>query len=93
MIIQELDFRKIRGACIEQYDVFKGGRWVGYVRLCLGTVACDFPDCSGNTIYSHSFNVGWKGCFDGPEERETFLNKIATAIHAALEQEKQERKQ
>lgn len=93
MIIQKLDFRKIRGANAEQYDVFKGGRQVGYVRLRFGTVACDFPDCSGDTIYSHSFDVGWKGCFDGPEERETYLNRIATAIHAALEQETQESNQ
>lgn len=94
MIIQKLNFVETCGACPEQYDVFKGGRQVGYVRLRWGTVTCDFPDCRGDTIYSHSFeNDGWKGCFDGPEERETYLNRIATAIHDALAQEKQERKQ
>ena len=93
MIIQELDFRETCGACPEQYDVFKGGRQVGYVRLCWGTVTCDYPYCGGDTIYFHSFDTGWKDCFDGPEERETYLNRIAAAIRAALEQEKQERKQ
>ena len=93
MIIQKLNFIETCGACPEQYDVFKGGRQVGYVRLRWGTVTCDFPDCRGDTIYSHSFDDGWKGCFDSSEERETYLNRIATAIHAALAQEKQERKQ
>lgn len=33
MIIQKLEFRETCGSCPEQYDVFKGGRQVGYVRL------------------------------------------------------------
>jgi len=93
MIIQKLYFIETCGACPEQYDVFKGGRQVGYVRLRRGTITCDFPDGKGDTIYSHSFEDGWKGCFDSSEERDTYLNKIATAIHAALKQEKQESKQ
>lgn len=93
MIIQKLNFVETCGACPEQYDVFKGGRQVGYVHLRRGTVTCYFPDCRGDTIYSHSFDDEWKGFFEDPDERETYLNRIATAIHVALAQEKQESKQ
>lgn len=93
MIIQKLYFIETCEACPEQYDVFKGGRQVGYVRLRWGTVTCDFPDCRGDTIYSHSFDDGWKGSFEDSEERDMYLDRIATAIHAALAQEKRESKQ
>lgn len=92
MIIKKLNFIRTCDSCPEQYDVFKDGRQVGYVRLRWGTVTCDFPDCGCDTIYSHDFVNGWKGNFDSSEERAKYLNRIATAIHAALAQEKQERK-
>jgi len=89
MIIQKLNFVETCGACPEQYDVFKGGRQVGYVRLRWGTVTCDFPDCRGDTIYSHSFeNDGWKGNFSDDAEREKYLNEIATMLNARLRIEK-----
>lgn len=93
MIIQKLNFIETCGSCPEQYNVFKGGRQVGYVRLRRGTVTCDFPDCRGDTIYSHSFEDKWKSSFEDSEERDTYIDRIATAIHAALAQEKRESKQ
>lgn len=88
MVIQGLNFIETCGACPEQYDVTLHGRLVGYVRLRWGTVTCDYPDCRGDTIYSHSFeNDGWKGGFDDSEEREKYLNEIAEAIQAKLAQE------
>ena len=88
MIIQKLNFVETCGACPEQYDVFKGGRQVGYVRLRWGTVTCDFPDCRGDTIYSHSFEDGWKGNFADDAEREKYLNEIATMLNARIQLEK-----
>jgi hypothetical protein len=35
----------------EQYDVYKDGVQVGYLRLRHGYFTCDYPDCNGETIY------------------------------------------
>lgn len=87
MIIQKLEFRETCSSCPEQYDVFKGGRQVGYVRLRWGTVTCDYPNCCGDTIYSHSFNDGWKGSFSDSTEREKYLDEIATMLNARIQLE------
>ena len=84
MIIQKLEFRETCSSCPEQYDVFKGGRQVGYVRLRWGTVTCAYPDCRGDTIYSHSFDDGCKGNFADDAEREKYLDEIATMLKARL---------
>ena len=70
------------GACPEQYDVFDSeGQQVGYLRLRGGRFRADYPNCGGDTVYSHGFDDGWKGLFDSDEEREFFLTEAVKAIH------------
>lgn len=68
------------GACPEQYDVYKDGEQVAYVRLRWGTLRVDVPDTGGTEIYSHEFEDEYKGCFDSDEERNYFLEEIAAAL-------------
>lgn len=67
------------GACPEQYDVYKGGKEVGYLRLWWRTFRVEAP--FGNTICS--FETEGHGCFD-PEERMLFLTKGVMAIDQEL---------
>lgn len=84
MNINDLEFELTCGACPEQYDVYceiEGVRCqVGYVRLRGGVIRCDFLECGGDTIYRHSFEDGWKGCFDDEKERWLHLSKIADIL-------------
>ena len=88
MIIEGLDFKQTCGACPEQYDVFKGKKQVGYVRLRRGNLTCDYPDHMGNEIYSESFQDAWKGCFDDDNERNKYLLIIANELNNYLEENK-----
>ena len=47
MIIEGLEFKKTCLACPEQYDVFKGDKLVGYVRLRHGGLSCRYPNYEG----------------------------------------------
>jgi hypothetical protein len=38
-------------ACPEQYDVFKDGNQVGYLRLRHGKFRVDYPECGGETLF------------------------------------------
>lgn len=85
MIIKGLDFKQTCGACPEQYDVFKDGKQVGYVRLRWGGLSCRYPDYEGDEIYAESFDDGWKGCFDDDNERNKYLLIIANELNNYLE--------
>ena len=91
MIIDGLTFDQTCGACPEQYDVFKDGEQVGYVRLRHGYLRVDVPDCGDTTIYEHSFSDGWQGIFDSEDQRTEHLTKIATAINDTLAYERVKR--
>ena len=81
MIIEGLEFKCTCHGCPEQYDVFDGDKQVGYVRLRHGGLRCDYPNCEdGETIFSESFDDGWKGNFDDDNERNKYLILIAKAI-------------
>lgn len=66
------------GACPEQYDVYRNGENVGYLRLRHGGFRAE---CRGETVYTASPHGD--GIFD-PEERDHFLNEACQAILAAL---------
>lgn len=87
MIIKGLDFKKTCDACPEQYDVFKDGNQVGYVRLRWGGLSCRYPNHEGDEIYSESFQDAWKGCFDDDNERNKYLLIIANELNNYLEKQ------
>lgn len=64
-------------ACPEQYDVFKQGRLIGYLRLRHGNFYAACPDVGGTTVY--------QACPEGDgmfnqEERLKYLTKAIIAI-------------
>ena len=67
-------------ACPEQYDVYRGARQVGYIRLRNGYFYLSYQDMYGETIYEHTFEDRLKGCFDSDEERDTYLKKSLEAL-------------
>lgn len=64
------------GAWPEQYDVYKDGKYVAYLRLRHGRFTVDAPNI-GNTIY-RAFPEG-DGYFTD-EERDFYLNEAVEAI-------------
>lgn len=66
-------------ACPEQYDVYKDGVQVAYLRLRHGKFRVDVPDCGEETIYTAS-PIG-DGHFDECE-RMLYLEKALQAIKA-----------
>lgn len=87
MIIQGLNFVKTCEACPEQYDVFKGDKIVGYVRLRWGVLSCCYPDYEGEEIYSKSFDDAWQGEFEDDNERNKYLIIIAKELNEYLEKQ------
>jgi len=81
MEIKGLFFHDTCSACPEQYDVYKDGQLVGYVRLRWGGLSCEYPYIFGERIYEYAFDDGYKGCFDDHDERMLHLNAIADAIN------------
>lgn len=71
---------KTCAACPEQYDVLRGERQVGYLRLRSGYFRCDYPDVDGKTIYEHYFEDKLKGMFDDEDERRKYLTEALTAL-------------
>jgi len=51
MEINGYELKETCMACPEQYDVFKDGKQVGYLRLRHGWFYASVPDCSDNIIY------------------------------------------
>lgn len=83
----ELRFEKTCSACPEQYEVFKGPKQVGYIRLRHGYLAAYYPDNHGERIYSHSFDDEWKGYFDDEDERTVYLNEIGEILMKKIKEE------
>ena len=82
--IDGLLFHKTCDMCPEQYDVYKGAKQVGYVRLRWGNLTVDFPDALDKLIYHKKFKEEYKGCFNDDNERMTYLKKIAKCIKEEL---------
>jgi len=64
-------------ACPEQYDVFKDGKQVGYLRLRHGHFYASIPDVDGKTVYEGYPNGD--GSFE-EDERKQFLTEAIIAI-------------
>lgn len=80
MLINELDFRQISGACPEQYDVYDmSNKQVGYVRLRWGHLTARYSP-RGKLVYEFSFEDGLLGMFADENEREYHLGQIANAL-------------
>lgn len=77
MKINGYDLVETCGACPEQYDVFKGGSQVGYLRLRHGYFRAETPDCGGVTVYSA--NPEGDGIFED-WERDNHLSLAIEAI-------------
>lgn len=58
-------------ACPEQYDVFKDGKLVGYLRLRHGTFTVHCPDAGGELVYEAE--PKGDGMFDSEKERMEYL--------------------
>lgn len=80
LLIKGLMFHQTCLACPEQYDVFKGNKQVGYVRLRYGELKAVYPNVGGEIIYEKSFNELYKGWFFDEDEKVTELNNIADCI-------------
>lgn len=78
--INGYELRMTCGACPEQYDVFKNGSQVGYLRLRHGYFYASVPDASGKIVYEAE--PKGDGIF-GYEERQYYLNQAINAISAA----------
>jgi len=66
------------GACPEQYDVFRHGHKVAYLRLRHGEFRADVPDCGDTTVFEAE--PQGDGSFED-DERERFLRQAIAAIH------------
>jgi hypothetical protein len=86
MIINGLEFVETSMACPEQYDVFKDGKQVGYVRLRHGTLRVDYPDCGDETIFVHHPPEA-DGGFRDEQQRTFFLNMISLIILERIKNE------
>lgn len=68
-------------ACPQEYDVYKNGEQVGYLRLRHGTFRADVPDCGGKTVYlSHPKGDGT--FYD--DEEDLYLTRAINAIDSYL---------
>lgn len=68
-------------ACPEQYDAWYEDKQIGYVRLRRGGLRCDYPDVSGETIYTANISDdGFLGCFEDDEQRCFHLCQIAEKL-------------
>lgn len=68
-------------ACPEQYDVFKNGEQVGYLRLRHGEFRVDYPNCGGETIFYA--NPQGDGIFE-KNERFNYLLLSLRAINQKI---------
>ena len=81
MKIKGLSFVRTCEASLEQYDVYKDGKQVGYVRLRWGGLTCYCPDYGGDIVYEATIGDGeWTGSFTSEPERLKHLKKMAKAI-------------
>lgn len=75
--INGYDLYRTCGACPEQYDVYKDGVKVGYLRLRHGWFYAATPDCTGKRIYEA--RPKGDGIFED-DEREMYLTEAVNAI-------------
>ncbi|MFH1049933.1 MAG: hypothetical protein V1779_03265 [bacterium] len=68
--------------CPEQYEVFKDGIQVGYLRLRHGFFTCDYPDCNGETVYEEE--PKGDGHFED-DERDFYLTKAIESLQDKLD--------
>lgn len=78
MIVGQYNFVQTCEACPEQYDVYRDGKKIGYVRLRYGYLTADLNNVE---VYRHRFNDDeYKGCFDTNAERDIFLKYISRKL-------------
>jgi hypothetical protein len=65
------------GACPEQYDVLRGERQIGYLRLRHGYFRAEYPDSGGRTVYEA--RPEGDGIFEA-DEREQYLDAAVAAL-------------
>lgn len=78
--IKGLRFVLTCGSCPEQYDVYRGNRQVGYVRLRHSVIRADYPTCAGETVFRSPYGNSDTGMFLNDEDRMEYLEKIAVII-------------
>lgn len=75
-----LSFRRTCSSHPEQYDVFdENNNQVAYVRLRYGTLRVVVPEFGGETVLHQDF-ADYRGAFEGPGERDFWLNVAARRI-------------
>lgn len=90
--MKKVDKRKIKGltlvltsvACPEQYDVFKGKKYTGYLRLRHGIFRIDYPKHyhnGGKTIFETEIESD--GAFSD-KERQEYLNLAVDLINSRI---------
>ncbi len=68
--IGKFAFYKTCEAWPEQYDVYKDGKQIAYIRLRLENLTVRVPDVDGELIYHKNFGENsMKGYFDNDKER------------------------
>lgn len=81
MKIKDFELVQTCGACPEQYDVFKDGEQVGYLRLRHGRFSARFPNSCGEEVYTA--NPKGDGIFQ-EDERMFYLTLAINAIESKL---------
>ena len=81
MVIDGFRFDRTSLACPEQYDVYKDGKQVGYLRLRHGCFTVYYPYCGGELVYQN--NPKGDGIFES-YEREYYLKEAIGAIQVAM---------
>lgn len=85
MDINGLTLIQTCNACPEQYDVFKGNRKVGYLRLRHGHFTASYPDVRGECVYS-AYPRG-DGMFED-DEQEEYLTAAVKALKKRIKEDK-----
>jgi hypothetical protein len=63
--------------CPEQYEVFKGGKQVAYLRLRHGEFSADMPDPGGNTVFEVCpHGDGWFEDYERQHYLEAAINEV-----------------
>lgn len=76
-LAEKIELVQTCGACPEQYDAFIDGELVGYLRLRHGYFTVQYPNVSGELVYSAE--PKGDGIFEY-EEREGYLAAARLAI-------------
>lgn len=78
--IMGYDLEQTCGACPEQYDVFKDGERVGYLRLRHGYFSAQVPDAGGRTVFEG--HPDGYGIFESGERRHYLQAAVVAIAHA-----------